>query len=135
MSMLSALNRFQPLLTALNSNVESEKSITKELNYIEKNTALNINKKMGVLENDVCDFRQSEIDLNIGGSHFAENVESAVDQDKKVSTDDESRFKQDGLKRLKAVENVESGQPLITEVYTSSFHRFHQLLPSFHHQW
>jgi hypothetical protein len=112
MSMISAFTRFYPLFHAFTTIGKTAKSISKELNYIEKTTAFTKNEKMNVPENEDVLLKNDSTSQNIGGSHLAENGKSAVNKDKNMSTDDENRFTEEWLKRVKAGENGKSGQPV-----------------------
>jgi hypothetical protein len=101
--MLSAFNAFNSFYQAFNTNVKSSKSISTDIKDIEKNLAFNKYEKMHVLENEDVLLKNNSMSQNIEGAFSEENVKSIVNQDKKVSTDDDSSFQQGMLKAVKSM--------------------------------
>ncbi len=112
---LPAFNDFNSFQQAFNTNVESRKSLSTNLNYIEKNPAFNKNKKMHVIENTDVLPKNNSTSQNIGGAFSDENVESSVIKDKEVPTDDGLSFQQPCCNLLKPVENVESSSRCVND--------------------
>lgn len=100
---LPAFNAFNSFQQAFNTNVESSKPVLDNTKSILNLPAFNKNRKMHVLENCDPNCLKMENDENIEGPYFEKNVESIVNEDKKMSTDSDSSIQHCVLKPVESM--------------------------------